>query len=189
MGVMATNGVQASPERLAAIYELTARINNGLALGCFWVDDDGQVTFAIAASMIDVEPTDAWIGSAMCTAVSTYDDYFPAVCRVIYADTSPTEALNSNDGPTDEEVAQSVARLFDSGDAVELPSGSDEELELEDASADDPEPESEEVVIRMPGLPNLIAKVTPQDIEDVKRLLARGGSGGDDITSEDGDER
>lgn len=159
-----SNGVKAPPERLQAAYELACRMNIGLAVGAFWVDsDDGEITFAITASLLEMEPTDEWLGNLITTAFHTFDGHFRTVADVFYAGKDPADAVAAEEGPSKEEVEQSVQRLLSTvgeepgtadGPVIELPEDQDAHTVIDGR-------------IRRQVLRDIIAKVTPGEIEEI----------------------
>lgn len=152
------SGVRASNQRMPAVYEFCCRVNNCLAVGSYWVDPDaGDVSFAVTASLLELEPTDMWMGSLIHTALKTYDTFFPALAAILYAGQSPLEALLANRGPNADEVSQTVARLLS-----HIP----DEPSQHDAAADPP---PDRTVIRPRHMHKLVARLTPEELEEALR--------------------
>ena len=203
LGISIFSGAKAVPERLPLAYELAARLNSIVAIGAFCVvPDAGDISLDIGASALDVDVTDMWIGSLICTGLHTYDHYFPAIAGVFYSGQQPVEALAIVDGPSDDEVVDTVARLLsDAGEAATQPTTDEDPLDEtrnlwdddeQDNSAEDEPSDSPEIRIQLPKLPKIIAQIAPQDIADVLREIRgearqnpedEGQSGGQDAAA------
>lgn len=131
LGISIFSGAKAAPERLPAAYEFAARANSVLAIGAFCVNPDGgDISFDIGASLLDVDANDMWLGSLICTGLHTFDKYFPTIAGILYAGVEPVEAMARVDGPSSEEVADTVAKLLaDAGEALEQPTAEEELLD------------------------------------------------------------
>jgi len=181
------NGLKASPERMSAAYELIARMSTGLAIGTFWINPaDGEIVFAVNGSMIGIEPTDTWIGSTICTALKTYDAHCPVIANVLFAGADPVEALTKLGGPTDEEVNDTLQKLFFSDGDDESPEADTETLfaaegsdeAVSDSAGADNSPSNKAdgtaktpLDLWSPRIPRLIAKVAPEDIAEIQREI------------------
>ena len=189
LAVSVTHGLNVFPNRLLEACEFVVRATLGQIFGGFWINpDSGAIGFAAAVVLADMEPTDEFIGTLIRDSVHTYHTYFPALCQVLYAGVSPKKALDDLNGPSSDEVAQSLAKLFEESmdiapETVAEDQAADE-LELpETKHPDDPQSSSsdnkqESQTPADPGrsgnttqLPNIEVKATPEEIEDVLKSL------------------
>lgn len=178
------SGLMARPEKIQAAYEIVARANNGLGVGAFWIEpDSGDVSFNLGAAVVDMTPTDSWIHSAICTAIHTYDHYYPALSQVLYADADPAEAVAGAEGPSDDEVTKTVSKLMKNVSDKPEPSSTETdqtEETAENRDAEEPEkkspkkdkpskprPANSRMVIRVSNPLDLVAKITQEDLDRI----------------------
>lgn len=76
--------VEASEDTMPAAYELVARINHGLGVGCFEVGPrSGQIRFRNGIDFGDTEPSPGLIGAAIRLNLRTTDRYVRAFAPVL----------------------------------------------------------------------------------------------------------
>jgi hypothetical protein len=85
---------KAAQGRRAACAELLTRINYGLTHGCFEMDfQDGEIRFRTSVPLIGEASSDL-VEHLVFSNLCTVDRLFGAIMKVIYANISPTVAMN-----------------------------------------------------------------------------------------------
>ena len=133
--VSVSHGMNVFPNRITEASEFVLRASLGLPFGTFWLNpDSGCIGFAAVVPLADVQPTDAFIGTLIGGSIQIYHKLFPAMCQVLYAAAAPKAALEATEeGPSEDEIVQSLARLFEqSGDG-------EQELNFGDEPEEQPE--------------------------------------------------
>jgi hypothetical protein len=81
-------------EKRLAVAEFVTRVNFGLFLGNFEMDfSDGELRFKTSIDVEDGELTQEMIRKLVYSNVMMMDKYLPGIMSIIYAGTSPAEAL------------------------------------------------------------------------------------------------
>lgn len=81
-------------ERRAAACEFVARANWGLAIGGFQIDlEEGTVRVRVGTDVEGGTLTTPMVHTMFSAALSTFDLYYPALMRILYADAAPAEAI------------------------------------------------------------------------------------------------
>jgi hypothetical protein len=86
---------KAPPSRRVACVELLGRINFALTHGCFEMDfDDGEIRFRTSIPLLSAEISPELVEHIVFSNLCTFDRFFGAIMKVIYADIAPKSALN-----------------------------------------------------------------------------------------------
>ena len=89
--------------RMHAMAELISRVNFGLLLGAFEMDfDDGEFAFRTSAPVVGGELPDDALQGLIGSNLSTVNDYYPAIMRLIYGQATPLEVLEAVHGESEE---------------------------------------------------------------------------------------
>jgi hypothetical protein len=92
-------GAKAPEEARLAVAEFITRANYGLRIGNFELDmSDGEVRYKSSLDFEGTRLTDQWIKNAIYPAVQTMDRYFAGLMQVMYAQSSPEEAIAAIEG-------------------------------------------------------------------------------------------
>ena len=87
-------GFRVPPDKRLAVCEALTRANYGLRVGNFEMDmDDGEVRYKAS---IDVEGGvlgETMVQNLVRASVSSFDRYYPALMRVVWAGIAPAEAI------------------------------------------------------------------------------------------------
>lgn len=91
-------------EMLPPMAELVCRANDGLRIGSFELSfRTGQLSFRSSLNFRGLELTAALIDNVIQPALAAYDEFFPAVARVIAGLDTPAEAIRKVEYPDDED--------------------------------------------------------------------------------------
>ncbi|MEC7119441.1 MAG: YbjN domain-containing protein [Pseudomonadota bacterium] len=83
-------------KKYVAIAELLTRINFGLRLSSFQFDmNDGTIRCKCSVDVEGSSLSPEMVNSMVGTALSSADEYFPAVMQIAFADKTPLQALQS----------------------------------------------------------------------------------------------
>ncbi len=188
LAIIAFNGTKSPPERIAAVFEYAAHVNCCMAIGALWVAPEvGDVSFAVTASALGIEPTDIWLGSLIKTAVYTFDSHVPNLASIIYAGRTALDVLCEDSKPAPAEVEGVLSQLFDESantheavDAADSAVAEEAEVVNEGPQCEDDArreqtrpPEARKSECPHSTLANIVLKVTPQDIADTLDELTR----------------
>lgn len=92
--------VHVPEEKLALAAEFITRANRGMRIGNFELDyEDGEVRYKTSIDVEGGELTHKMIDNLLHANLSTMDRYFAGVMKVIYADRTPTEAIEEIERP------------------------------------------------------------------------------------------
>ena len=92
--------VRASETQRLLIAELIARMNYGLNIGNFELDmDDGEIRYKTSVDVEGGELSPRMVETLLSVNLSTADRSFPAIADVLYAGTSPVEAVTRIEKP------------------------------------------------------------------------------------------
>ena len=81
------------------VAEFICRVNFGLLLGAFEMDfDDGEIAFRTSAPVVGGELPDDALQGLIGANLSTVNDYYPAIMRLIYGEATPLEVLEAVHG-------------------------------------------------------------------------------------------
>lgn len=87
-------GFRVPPEKRMDVCEALTRANYGLRVGNFEMDmDDGEIRYKAS---IDVEGGvlgETMVQNLVRASVASFDRYYPALMRVVWANTSPADAI------------------------------------------------------------------------------------------------
>lgn len=83
-------------KKYAAIAELLTRINFSVRLGGFQFDmDDGTLRYQCSVDVEGSSLSPRMVNSMVSAALSSADEYFPAIMQIAYADKTPLQALEA----------------------------------------------------------------------------------------------
>lgn len=81
-------------DRLGAMMELVTRANHGMIVGNFELDlADGEVRFKVAVDVEGLEDPTLVVKNHLAAALTTLDQYFPAIVAVQTGEADPADAL------------------------------------------------------------------------------------------------
>ena len=135
--VYVSHSLNVFPNRIAEASEFVLRASIGLPFGAFWLNADrGCIGFTAAVVLANMEPTDSFIGTLISGSIQIYHKFFPAMCKVLYAEVAPKAALEALDAkPSEEEILESFTRLFEQSGVItpELDAGGEPEEQADAA--------------------------------------------------------
>ena len=86
--------IRVSETQLLLVAELLARINYGLNIGNFEMDmNDGEIRYKTSIDVEGGDLTSHMVETLIAVNISTTDRYFPSFAEVMYAGTTPAEAV------------------------------------------------------------------------------------------------
>lgn len=92
--------IRTPEEQRQQVAELIARINYGLNIGNFELDmDDGEIRYKTSIDAEGGELAPRMVETLLSVNISTTDRYFPAFADVLYAGTTPAEAVAKIERP------------------------------------------------------------------------------------------
>ncbi len=93
-------GARFQPDRLAAVQDLSARINDGLMVGNFEVDHDGRgVRFKVGFEFTDASLSAELVRNAITHGIKVAAKYLAVWMAVIYTTADPEQVLVSVERP------------------------------------------------------------------------------------------
>jgi hypothetical protein len=91
--------IKVPDDKRLAMAEFITRANYGLLVGNFEMDfSDGEVRYKTGFDVEKTELTNDLIRPAVYANVASMDKYLPGLIRVIYAEATPTEAIDQIEG-------------------------------------------------------------------------------------------
>lgn len=83
-------------KKYTAVAELLTRINFGLTIGGFQFDmNDGTIRYKCSVDVEGSSLSPEMVNSMVGAALSSADEYFPAIMQITYADKTPLQVLQS----------------------------------------------------------------------------------------------
>jgi len=143
LSISVSHGLNVFPDRIAEGSEFVLRASIGLPFGSFSLNPAcGCIGFNAAVILANMEPTDEFLGTLIRGSIQIYRHFFPAMCKVLYAEVAPTAALEALDAkPSEEEIKESLDRLFEQSGEItpELDTGGEpeEQAEAPESNEDD----------------------------------------------------
>jgi hypothetical protein len=87
-------GFRVPSEKRLQVCEVLTRANYGLRVGNFEMDmEDGEIRYKASVDMEGGVLGETMVQNLVRASVAGFDRYYPAVMRVVYAGTSPAEAV------------------------------------------------------------------------------------------------
>ncbi|HEX8393359.1 MAG TPA: YbjN domain-containing protein [Longimicrobium sp.] len=87
-------GFRVPPDKRLQVCEVLTRANYGLRVGNFEMDmEDGEIRYKASVDMEGGVLGETMVQNLVRASVAGFDRYYPAVMRVVYAGTSPAEAV------------------------------------------------------------------------------------------------
>jgi len=115
-------GIKVEKRHYAKVCEYIAGANRGLKLGHFQLDTStGDVAFVVAATLQDTDFSEPMLKRLIAIAVGTYDEWFPALLKVVFLKATPEEALagaKESSLPRKQAVDRALARLFKNSETI-----------------------------------------------------------------------
>jgi hypothetical protein len=87
-------GFRVPADKRLAVCETLTRANYGLRVGNFEMDmDDGEVRYKASLDVEGGVLSETMVQNLVRASVASFDRYFPALMRVVWAGASPTDAI------------------------------------------------------------------------------------------------